>query len=202
MKFKIICLPLIFSVLFFSCQKKNNQSADFDYGTLKKNVYTNQFFRFQYRIPTGWSALSEEDNRNLNNSNASPENKTAILLTASQFALGTNDSIFNPNIIFIAENLKGNSNVKNADNYLIFTRKALENEPVKRIYPNEKLNIKTINGIPFSTMKIITTDSNKTYSQDYYTRFVKDFALTFILTYSTEDERIVLENSLKSLKFN
>jgi hypothetical protein len=202
MKLKIICLPLIFSILFFSCQKKNNQTTDFDYGTLKKNVYTNHFFHFQYRIPTGWAALSEEDNRNLNNSNTSLENKTAILLTASQFALGSNDSVFNPNIIIIAENLKGNTKVKNADDYLMFTRKALENEPVKRIYLNENSNIKTLNSVPFSTMKIITTDSNKTYSQDYYTRLANNYALTIILTYSTEDERIVLENSLKSLKFN
>ena len=63
------------------------------------------------------------------------------------------------------------------------------------------MSAKLINGTEFTTMRVITTDDNRTYSQEYYTMLVDDFALTAILTYATENERTILENALSTIKF-
>lgn len=206
MKVKYVFLVLFASFAFFSCNKKDNRQQDFDYGEIQKGIYHNSYFNFTVKVPTDWAVLNQIQNMNLMNS-TNPGNKdaskitTVILLTASQYELGKTDSIFNPNILILAENVKGNTRIRTSSDYLLLTRKALEREPVKREYPVKMISKQNINRKEFATMQVITTDSNKTYNQKYYTVLVNDFALTAILTYSTEDERVILENALGTIKF-
>lgn len=201
MKFKYLYILIFLSVTFFSCNQKESKQDKFDYGTIKDGVYRNDFFNFSMKLPTNWVTLTEQQNQNLMNAgtikNTDPSKiTTVILMTASQFEIGKSDSVFNANMLILAENIKGNARIRTASDYLMLTRQALEKEPVKREYPEQMIGNQIINGTEFSTMRVVTTDNNKAYSQNYYTSIIDDFAVTAILTYSNEEERILLENSL------
>ncbi len=198
---------LFLTLAFAACNKPTNEkSHDFDYGTIEKGIYHNSYFKFSIKVPSNWATLTQEQNQNLMNQNAAGSKDvskitTVILLTASQFELGETDTVFNANMIILAENIKGNARIRNSSDYLKLTRQALEKEPVKREYPEGLVPVQNINGTEFSTMRVVTTDSNKSYNQNYYTVIVNDFALTAIQTYATEDERIILENAFSTIKF-
>jgi len=102
----------------------------------------------------------------------------------------------------VAENLKGNHNIRKANDYLLLTRKTLEQENVKREYPEKTFQEKNVNGTDFSVMKVITEDKRMAFSQNYYVRIVNEFALTLIITYTTDEQRLMLEQSINTLKFN
>lgn len=206
MKLKHLYLMLFLSFTFAACNKNDKNRQDFDYGTIEEGIYHNSYFNFSVAVPSGWATLSQKQNQNLmnkNSSNISDASKitTVILLTASQFELGATDSVFNSNMLLLAENVTGNTRIRSGADYLKLTRQALEKEPVKREYPDKLMSAKLINGTEFTTMRVITTDDNRTYSQEYYTMLVDDFALTAILTYATENERAILENALSTIKF-
>ena len=205
-KMHFILYILFFQLIFVACNTGNSKHDDFDYGTVDKGIYNNSYFRFSVKVPADWNTLTQEQNQNLMNKNTLGSNDpskitTVILLTASQFEPGKTDSTFNSNMIILAENIKGNTRIRNGSDYLRLTRQALEKEPILRQYPDSNAPVMKIKGSDFSTMEVTTTDGNKTYSQKYYTILVNDFALTAILTYATEDERIVLENAFSTINF-
>jgi len=123
------------------------------------------------------------------------------LLTATKYEIGENND-FNPSLVIVAENLKGNHNIRKANDYLLLTRKTLEQENIKREYPEKTFQEKNISGTDFSVMKVILDDKKMAFSQNYYVRIVNNFALTFIITYITEDQRLILEQSINTLRFN
>lgn len=213
MKTKILFSALIISLFAISCNK--SQSDKFDYGHFENGKYTNSFFGLEMEIPTDWQVLSQEQNVNLMNNSeqmVDEDNKalqqavetskitTAILLTASQYGLEVSDSIFNPNIMFLAENLEGTDKVKSPSDYLLITRSALQQDPSPKEYPFSSFLVININGTDFAQMRVVNKSTeNQSYTQDYYVSLHKNFALSFILTYGSEIQRIALEQALNTL---
>ena len=206
MKTKQLYLLALLSITFIACNKKESKPLNFDYGKVENSRYENSYFKFKLQVPANWVTLSQEQNKNLMNSERANKKlmddlSTVNLLTASQFEIGKTDSAFNPSLTIIAENLKGSDRVNNGTDYLMFTRKALETDGVKREYPDKATVIETINGTEFSTMRVVTNDAGISYTQKFNTIIINGFAVTFIQTYANEDERIVLEKALGTIQF-
>ncbi len=217
MKTKIFFPIFLIALVAVSCNKQS-QSKNFDYGSFENGKYTNAFFDMELNLPADWHVLSQEQNANLmNNSNefVAEENKalqhavetskvtTVILLTASQYGLEISDSVFNPNIMLLAENLDGTNKVKSASDYLLVTRNALQQDPTPKEFPFSAFQVKNINETAFSQMKVVNKVSEtQSYTQDYYVSLQRGFALSFILTYNSELQRQALEQILNSLKIS
>ena len=212
----LFLLPLII-LLMISCSK-DSKTANFDYGKIEKNIYSNSFFKMVITLPDGWHFLTDEQNKGLMNKSSellTKENNTinknieaskvttALLLTALQHEVGT-DTIFNPNMVIIAENLKNNPNVKSPADYLVLTRKTLVQ--TTQIISTDCISNVNINGTNLSTMRLISADNktnaNERIIQKYYVHILNKFAITAILTYKTEDQRLLLEQAISTLKFN
>ena len=144
-----------------------------------------------------------EDNRTLQQAIETSKITTVILLTALQYGLEVSDSVFNPNIMFLAENLDGTDKVKSPSDYLLMTRNALQQDPMPKDFPFTSFQLKNIYGTNFAQMRIVNkTSDNQNYTQDYYVSLHKNFALSFILTYNSEIQRVALERILNTLKVN
>lgn len=207
MKVKYLYLIVLLSFVVVSCNNKESKKQHFDYGSVENEIYQNAYFNFSVKLPADWNTMSQKQNQNLMKSTQSAtldtdKITTVILLTAYENEPGKKDSVFNANMLILAENIKGSTRIRTASDYLLLTRQTLEKEPVKREYPDKMTGIKNINGTEFSTLRVINSDISNTYSQDYYTVLVNDFAVTAILTYTTENERIILENAFGTFKFN
>ncbi len=204
MKLKPLFLIVILAVAAVSCNKKGGKPLNFDYGRVENNVYSNSFFNFQITIPANWEILPQAQNQNLMEQESADKNlqveQTSVnLLTALKNEPDTLDTGFYTNLSVIAENLKGSDRVNNGTDYLIFTRKALDNTGIKREYPDKAITVETINGIEFSTMRVNTVEPDLTFSQKFYTAIINGYALTFIETYNNEIQRIELNNIMQTL---
>ena len=216
MKAKFFISICIVSLFAISCNK--NKPDKFDYGQYENGKYTNSYFGLEIEVPADWHVLSQEQNTNLMNNSeqtVAEDNRTlqqaietskittVILLTALQYGLEVSDSVFNPNIMFLAENLDGTDKVKSPSDYLLMTRNALQQDPMPKDFPFTSFQLKNIYGTNFAQMRIVNkTSDNQNYTQDYYVSLHKNFALSFILTYNSEIQRIDLERILNTLKIN
>ncbi len=205
MKAKYLFLVVFFAVFFVSCNKKQSQPLNFDYGKVENNVYNNSFFKFSIQIPPTWETLTQEQNQNLMNAEsadkkANVEQTSVNLLTVLQNENENPGADFYANLSVIAENLKGSDRVKNGTDYLMLTRKALDDTGIKREYPDKGTVIENINGTEFSTMRVNTVDPSLKFSQKFYTTIINGYALTFIESYGDENQQIELNKIIQTLK--
>lgn len=205
MKAKYLFLVAFLAVFFVSCNKKQSQPLNFDYGKVENNVYNNSFFKFSIQIPPTWETLTQEQNQNLMNAEsadkkANVEQTSVNLLTVLQNENENPGADFYANLSVIAENLKGSDRVKNGTDYLMLTRKALDDTGIKREYPDKGTVIENINGTEFSTMRVNTVDPSLKFSQKFYTTIINGYALTFIESYSDENQQIELNKIIQTLK--
>lgn len=205
MKAKYLFLVAFLAVFFVSCNKKQSQPLNFDYGKVENNVYNNSFFKFSIQVPPTWETLTQEQNQNLMNAEsadkkANVEQTSVNLLTVLQNENENPGADFYANLSVIAENLKGSDRVKNGTDYLMLTRKALDDTGIKREYPDKGTVIENINGTEFSTMRVNTVDPSLKFSQKFYTTIINGYALTFIESYSDENQQIELNKIIQTLK--
>ena len=205
MKAKYLFLVAFLAVFFVSCNKKQSQPLNFDYGKVENNVYNNSFFKFSIQIPPTWETLTQEQNQNLMNAEsadkkANVEQTSVNLLTVLQNENENPGADFYANLSVIAENLKGSDRVKNGTDYLMLTRKALDDTGIKREYPDKGTVIENINGTEFSTMRVNTVDPSLKFSQKFYTTIINGYALTFIESYGDENQQIELNKIIQTLK--
>lgn len=207
-----------FALTVVSCNQKGGKLHNFDSGKFENGAYVNDYFNLKMSIPADWHVLSQNQNDNLMNNSEkiiSEENRalqqaaetskitTVILLTASQYGLEVNDSIFNPNIMLIAENLEGSQKVNVPSDYLLTTKKALLQDPTPKQYPFSSFLLKNINGTDFSQMRVVNNVSeNTSFTQDYFVTLENGFALTYVLTYNSEIQHDALEQILQTIKIS
>lgn len=206
MKLKHLLFISLATFIFVSCNKKASQSANFDYGKVENSVYSNSFFKFDIQLPEAWEILTQEQNQNLmqeesKEKNLQAEEKSINLLTALKNADETNEDEFFTNLSVIAEKLDASDRVENGTDYLMHTRKALDDTGIKREYPDKATSLEKINGVEFATMRVNTTEPGLNFMQKFYTAIINDYALTFITTYNNDAQQVELNNILKTLKF-
>lgn len=208
MKPKYLLFIALTAFIFISCNKskKTSKPLHFDYGKVENSVYSNSFFKFNIQLPETWEILTQEQNQHLmetesEDKNLQSEEKSVNLLTALKNADETDEDDFFTNLSVIAEKLDGSDRVKNGTDYLMLTRKALDDTGIKREYPDKGTTLEKINGTEFSTMRVNTPEPGLNFMQKFYTMIVNGYALTFIATYNNEAQQAEMNNILKTLKF-
>jgi hypothetical protein len=193
----------------------NDTSSGFDYGNIESGIYKNSYFNFTIKLPANWVVQSKEQNENLMDMGAdmvagdnakmravldASQVNTANLLTMFQHEVGSAVKS-NPNIMIIAENLKNAPGVKDGGDYLFHTRKLIEQSQFKYDYLSKDFAIEKIGGIEFYRMDARMSYSGLEINQLYYSTVLRGFSFNIILSYSSDEEKAVLMESVNSMVF-
>ncbi len=205
----IIAIGLLLSIT--GCDSK--PEADIDYGTISNNVYSNKYFDISINVPDTWfvqsqadqkalmetgSNLMAGDDKNLKKLIKESEKQTVNLFTFFKFEPGAPVD-FNPSIISVAERVAHMPGIKKGSDYLFHTRKLIESGQLNYEFPND-VYTKEVSGLSFDVMPAQITVNNTTVYQEYYVVIIKDYALAFILSFSSDSDKKELDSILNELK--
>ncbi len=209
---KIACVVLI-GLLVFSCKKATNVPLSFDYGSIKDGVYDNTFFKFKFPVNTNWYVLNNEEANQLyevGNDVAAGDKEAlkktleasainmAKLFSAFKYKPGANTD-FNPSLLVNAENLKDAPEVDTPEKYLIEAKKILNETAMDIEYVEEKHKVK-IGSQNFEFIKLKNKGYGYDITQDYYVTVKRGFAISFIMSYTTEADKETVYKMFDKLK--
>lgn len=188
--------------------------ANFDYGKVADNVYSNSYFNCTMKIPKGWVVRDEETtaqlhesvkkkfdetNQELKQALDASEINSANLLGISKFDLEA-PSASNPNMMIIAENISSNTGVKTGRDYLIAGKKLMQQTQINYEFLGEPKE-EFINGKSFYVMNVIQHTGTADVRQRYYVTISNGFAFAIIEAYQNEKEDAFMHDYIYSLKF-
>ena len=202
---------LLFSII--ACSKKAPETLDL--GTFENGIYTNKYFAFTLDLSDGWQIQENQtiqmmrqmgkeilsgDDENMKAALDLSDMTTVNLLLATKHPLGS-EIAFNPNIASVAEKIDPSSGIFQGRDYLVNARKYME---MSRIQTEIEDSIGTLNlgGVDFDIMTVKMTHQDKSLSQKYYIAIMKGYALSFIVSYTSDEEYQALESLLATLKFS
>ncbi|MEO1450670.1 MAG: hypothetical protein AAFV07_14160 [Bacteroidota bacterium] len=193
------------------CQSDPGQAVGNFWGSYQAEIYRNDFFGFDVRIPAGWvlqdTAASQALARNMQRKLMDPDSTTleipfaAQLLTAYKYPVGASVT-FNPSAQIVAERIDQEKGVTDEHAYLAGVRRLLEETPLEYTFPED----------PYSTRMgqrdfvVLETDlylGDLLTRQMYYITIEKEYALGFVLSFASKEQRDELEQLfLETLAFN
>ena len=208
----LLILPIVLISLFAGCSQQTSDEIDF--GTIKNSVYQNKYFGLSVPLPPEWSVQDQEarrklqeaggtmlagDDKNLKAVVKASEMTTVNLLTVFKHPQGK-PVPFNPNFICMAERVHHMPEIKNGEDYLFQSKKLLETSRIDVSFPGE-ITTESVGGREFGVMHVEIPMSDMTIRQKYYATIMKGYALTFIVSYSTDEEESSLQKILKKVTF-
>ena len=188
---------------------------DIDYGTIKNETYANQYFDMSLPVPKGWSVQSKAMIENIAERGkdlvvGEDENMRALLNEAEKqsvnlfaffkYEVGAPVG-FNPSLISVAELVAQMPGVKRGSDYLFHVKKFLKMGQVEYTFDKEIFTT-TLSGVSFDVMPVEIKAGNNSVYQEYYSTRLKDYVLSFIVTYSNEAEYKELMQHIGKLKLN
>jgi hypothetical protein len=197
---------------FSGCSEQSSDEIDF--GTIKNSVYQNEYFGLSVQLPPEWIAQDQEarrkfqesggtmlagDDKNLQAAVKASEMTTVNLLTVFKHSMDK-PVPFNPNLICVAERVNHIPEIKKGTDYLFLSKKLLETGQMKVSFPRE-LYTESFGGREFGVMHVEISMPGMTVRQKYYAVVMKGYALTFIVSFSTDEEESSLHNILKTITF-
>ncbi len=211
MNFILVVLCLAF---FGQCKKK--ASEEIDSGTIENSVFRNKYFGLTVTLPDNWSIQSAEsnkemtemgtkmvarENKNLEKSlNATNERQSLFLFSAFEYLLGT-PVAYNANISCVAERVSRMPGIKRGSDYLFHARKLLEMSQMEVSF-GEEITTENLGGIEFDVMSVGLSFGEMVVKQKYFVTVLKGYALSFIVSYITEEGELSLRSILETVKFN
>lgn len=214
MKRNFIFLFTLCIGLFYNC-KNNFGVKGFDYGSVENSTYKNSYFNFEMNLPPTWVVQSKEqtemivetgkkiaagDNENLKTMIKASEVNSAYLLTVFKHELGTAVP-YNPNIMILAENLKMSPGVKKGNDYLYHASRILKQSQVNYNHIDSTFDKLNFDNKEFYIMNAILNHPNLELKQSYYTTIINGFALSFVISYASDEQKKELNSILESIKF-
>lgn len=204
---------LVLAIVFSGCKKKEPLKPNA--GTIKNGVYNNEYFGLTLNLPEDWSLQDAEsskeltkfgykmiagDDENLERSlNAAAEKQQLMFFSASKYPIGT-PVADNPSIIGTAELVKSKPGIKRGSDYLFHVRNLLETSGIK-ININETKTTEKFGGVEFDMLEVVLSIGNISIQQKYYSTIMRDYAISFILTYTSEEGHEYLKEILKTVEF-
>jgi hypothetical protein len=193
---------ILIIVLFTNCAS-NGKPENFDYGSVNDNVYTNDFFKCNIKLPEDWIVQSKEqterladmgkdlvagDDKKLESVIKASEINTANLLAVFQHELGSAVD-YNPNIMIVAENVTNAPGIKNGSDYLFQSRRFLKQSQLQYDYLSEEFESETINGTEFHVMDAHMNYMGLDIKQIYYSTITSGFSFNVIVSYINDDQK-------------
>lgn len=215
-------LMLLFVILLTGCNQVpglNHQASipeNFDYGKIKDNVYSNDYFNCSMKLPATWAIQSEEalnemseagkklfagDDKAVQQQLDIASIKTANLLAAFKYPIDSITGEFNPSIILIAENVSL-ANLETGKEYLKASQQVLKRSNIEYEFAADEFERHDISGREFYsfTAKMHVSDDIQ-ISQDFFSTIIKGFSFNVIVTYFDEQSKKELYDVMKTLKF-
>lgn len=211
---KSIGLLLIITIAV-SCNF-DSKPKNFDYGKVENGQYTNSYFGMTIDLPDTWVVQNEEEkaammemgkdlvageDQNLKAIIEASEVNTANLLTMFKYEVGSPKG-YNPNFLVIAENLKNSPGVKTAKDYLFHARKLMERSNIDYDFGDGKIEKVIINDQEFYVMRPTIYYMGIEIHQAYYCTLVNGFSLGFSMSYMEEENRLIQEKIMNTVKFD
>ena len=189
------------------CRKK------LDLGKLEGGVYTNEFFSMRLTLPSQWVVGGEAEQKRLREAGAktiktdnflkdlamkNSEQRTTQLLLVSKGAWGTTP--LNSSIICMAEQIPALSTVSRGSEYLASMKSMLQYSSVSMrtvqdVYPVE------VGGKLFYGLGVAVKAGPMEIPQTYYAYVSHGYALVFIITTFTDEDRETIDSMIKSITF-
>ncbi len=203
----LIMLLVVSLGVLQGCRKK------LDLGKLEGGVYSNEFFNMKLTIPSQWVVGGEAEQRRLREAGSktiktdnpikdwamkSSEQRTTQLFLVSKGAWGTTP--LNSSVICMAEQIPALSTVSRGSEYLASMKNMLQYSSVsmriaKDVYPIE------VGGKLFYGLGVSVKAGPMEIPQIYYAYVSHGYALVFITTSFTDEDREAIDSMIKSVTF-
>ena len=193
----------------------NATSEAFDLGSIKGDIYTNDYFNCQIELPNNWIPQSKEqtdrlanlgkelivgENEELKAVIKASEVNTVNLVTVFQYEIGSAVE-FNPSMVIMAENLATSPGIKNGGDYLFHARRFLQQSQTAYEYLSDSFEEEIINGTVFHKMNANRSFMGLDIKQVYYSTTQRGFSFNVIVSYVNDEQKNVLSESVHSLTF-
>lgn len=197
------------------CKQSAKIPENFDYGKIEKGTYSNDYFGFDIPVPATWAVQNKEQVQQLQKQGeqlVSGSNKelaakvraadinSAILLTVFKNKADQPTGEFNTSFIILAENLGTMSGVKKGDEYLAHAKELMQQSALTYQFPSGFYTEK-IGNREFDGMDVSMNASGNNIHQNYYSLIDKNFAVSIIISYVTNEQKNELKSIIDKIKF-
>jgi len=186
-------------IITLGCNDATNKiPTNFDFGKTENGSYTNE--QQVNNIIESGSQLMSGDDPYLNAAVEAAKVNTAYLLTVFKHQLGAAVE-FNPSFMIIAENTENLPGIKVGKDYLYHAKKMLTQTQMGYEFEKDMAE-KRIDSELFHTLIASLDLGGKTITQEYNTTVKNGFSLSFVCSYTDEDERAELFSIIDNIKFD
>jgi hypothetical protein len=187
-----------------------------DPGAIEGSTYSNKYFRMTLTIPEQWLAHSADEtnplkkegaeliagqNKGMKDKIEAGEANTVQLVSVSRYPLGYKVA-FNPSFQCNAEKLGILSGVSTSNDYIANFRKIIAQGQGQLKYQVGDTYTESIGGLTFSAVDATATMGQFSLNQKLCVSIMKGYALSFIITYTAQDDLATLSDVLKSVSFS
>ncbi|HEX7712918.1 MAG TPA: hypothetical protein VF531_02755 [Bacillota bacterium] len=188
--------------------------AVMDYGSIENSVYRNDYLGMSLPIPGDWQVQGEavvkqmlesgkevlpDEDKKVQAALDAAEQSSLVLLTVFRYPLGTQVE-YNPSMVWVAEKVELYPGIQVGKDYLLNVKRIMESGQVQFQF-NKEIYPQVLGGVNFDTLETQVSIAQMTVYQRYYATVRKGYAISFVISYTTEDEAKMLENILTGLKF-
>jgi len=190
-----------------------SNTPKFELGSVKDNVYINNFFSVTVKIPESWYIQSADQNKEtmergqqlINDENLKAqlkvfEDNSAALLGVFKYEPGSPVD-YNPSFAICSENISRVPGIKNGKDYFYFVKKILQQSQIVYDEINYDLEPVLLGGKEFNIMSAKASSMGLSVRQTYYARKIGSFAFCIILSYGTDEQKAELEALLNTIEF-
>lgn len=193
---------LLVSVSLLSCKQQKNLPQEFDFGKTVPGKYFNSFFDLKIAFNPEWSVQNKKEMNDLVDAGtdliASDNKDLKFAVEASKVNTAYLLAIFkhdpsalmdsNPSFMVVAENTKNFSDIENGKDYLDIAKGLLLDSGFNYSFSDD-IYEKKIGESSFYVLETEINYLNQSIFQEYMTTLRKGFCLSFILSYSTVEEK-------------
>ena len=186
-------------------------------GETTDNVYTNEYFGLEAKIPEGWITLDKETIDELTKAGAElvangdenkkeqlekiTEEKTLYFIMANKYELGTIE--LNPGVIVNSEKVSLLQGINSSEKYLQIAADQLKAIEAIPYTVSDEITTETINDVEWSFLETsIDLGNGNVFIQKYYSVLRDGYIVNAIVTYTEEDGKVEAEQFIKDLKIN
>lgn len=210
---KKIFLLLIISLAFSCSNQEKNLPNNFDFGKTENGLYQNKYFDMEVSFNPNWimqdkkgmndllergKILMASENKEMESVIKASMVNTAYLLSIFKYEFGSAVE-FNPSFMIIAENINKIPGIKRGKDYLFHAQQQLDKSPLPYTFEKE-IYEKKIGKSSFDVLTCHLEYNNQSIIQEYLTTLSNGFSLSFILSYSTEQEKDELYELINNIK--
>src|SRR5262245_26792965 len=187
-----------------------------DPGLIEGSTYSNKFFKMTLTVPDKWLTHSQDEtsplrkqgaelvagqNKGMKDQIEKAEQNIVHLIHVSRYPLGYTGG-FNASFLCEAEKLGILSGVSTSSDYIANFRKLLSQGQGQLKYTLSDNYAESIGGMNFTSVDAEAKLGQISLHQKLCVSVIKGYALSFIMTYASDDDLAMLNDLLKSVSFS